>query len=233
MRPIIISVLGSPSSVAAKIVEQLVTAGATAYNGFPSRLNLQTPLVVNWAQGGDKFYELSRLARAGVPTPRHSQAPLPGWIPRRRHHQEALDFTNPPECGDFWTEPTYTDNEFRVHVIHGSAFRIQHKYLQNGVHPLVKYGVPIRNHSLGWTFNPNPDFPRAVLELVRDAARAAVRALGYDMGAVDVGFIWPDAFGRASGEAGKPVVFEINTRPSMDEYTRTAYVQALLKLASQ
>lgn len=225
MRAISIQVPGSSSTVA-KVVEQLKAAGANAsYNGPVPR----GALVVRWGIGGPKLTELGYLTRAGVPTPRYSSEPVRGWLPRRMHHAEAKDFTNPPTIGDFYTEPVFTNHEFRVHVIHDFAFRTQYKALPEGTRALVYNGVPIRNHSLGWKFDPNPHrrFTEATLNLMRDTSRAAVRAMGYDMGAVDVGLI----VGSNGHIPDRAVVFEVNTRPSMDEYTRQAYVDALLQLA--
>lgn len=223
LKPIVIYVPRA-SSVVSQIVEQLNGDGAEAYCNPESRP--RNAVVVDWGMGGNKYAELRALAQSRVPCPRHSSAPAPGWIPRRRNHHEARDFTNPPgvsEPGVFWTEPVQTEHEFRVHVIHDQAFRTQYKYLPDGVTPLVKYGVPIRNHSLGWKFDPHSHrrFAPGVLNQITDAARAAVRALGYNFGVVDVGL------------NSHPVVFEINTRPDMDEYTRTAYVQVLKQLAAR
>lgn len=104
--------------------------------------------------------------------------------------------------------------EFRVHVFGGQPIFTQEKLRKRGVEDANKY---IRSHGRGWCFvfrhlvdNPVPD------ETIATGVEA-VKALGLDFGAVDVG--WHPDTGTT--------VFEVNTAPGLEESSLAAYTEAL------
>lgn len=74
----------------------------------------------------------------------------------------------------------------------------------------------VRSHSRGWIFAE----ARAEFGKERVLATEAIKALGLDFGAVDIG-IAPD---------GNSVVFEVNTAPGLEGRTLNAYVDFLREL---
>lgn len=156
------------------------------------------------APTGNKFTELATLQRAGVPAPRVSLAREMGWLSRRRSHQDGNDLANPSPRGDYYVEKVETSHEFRINVFMGRAFRtgLKHPYRPDH-HPFIR----TKPHGWTWTYSQQAldelSFER---QAFRAAAVKAVQALGYDFGAVDVGRR-PD---------GSPVVFEVNSAPTLE-----------------
>lgn len=119
------------------------------------------------------------------------------------------------------------DAEFRVHVWGGVAFwgqiRVPIEDTEN------KYYRPspdrrIRTSSNGWTLNVyNRDMP-AICKLT---ATEAIRALGLNFGAVDIG--WKR--GRANSME-RVTVYETNTCPELSDRTCAAYVEQIRRILS-
>jgi hypothetical protein len=99
-----------------------------------------------------------------------------------------------------WCERVECDEEYRVHVINGRCIKISEKVGGIGW---------VRNHRNQWTFRV-PVLPRDERGPLRDAARAAVKALGLDFGAVDVG---------RNSRTGEVWCFEVNTAPALTDST--------------
>lgn len=183
-----------------------------APDGVCQYLNARAPI-------GNKYVELAIMAKAGVPTPRSSTVKVDGWWARRHSHHSGNDLLASLPVGDYYVEPVATDAEARVHVFRDDAFRIGVK-VPNHPEPHVQ----IRTQLGGWGL----DYARHAVHsskisrsAVREAAVAAVKALGYDFGAVDVGF---------SSHNG-PVVFEVNSAPGLEGVTIRRYGERFLTYA--
>ena len=162
------------------------------------------------AQGvGTKLDELITLTQQGVPTlelgvPNRSMlyddwADDEEWVPRRFTHARGNDIVNPPYFADYYTKKEEFVNEIRIHSFDGRSIRAAWRVpARDDHHPWC------RSKQCGWKFSyGRADSP--VRQAHRDAAHAAVKALGLDFGAVDVGI-------RADGS---PVVIEVNRAPGL------------------
>lgn len=119
-----------------------------------------------------------------------------------------------------YTVYTPKKREFRVHIVisanHLVPYVAEKKQRLEGKRPEgnEKY---IRNHENGWVFCKNPEnVPPEVLE----EAYKAVQALGYQFGAVDIG--WHPETG--------PCVYEVNSAPGVDNTTAEWYAQQFTSL---
>lgn len=160
------------------------------------------------AQAGsiNKLNQLQALARAGVSVPQTSRTQREGWLARRVSHQDGDDLRNPTGA-DYYTEMVPSTHEYRMNVFNGDVFRTGLKIPKRGVeaHPFIRTG------SGGWTWTYDQDALNRTgrpesRRPFRDAAVAAVRALGYDFGAVDIG----------RRNSGGPVVYEVNSAPALE-----------------
>ena len=180
--------------------------------------------VINWTgaplEGADlnaaaftnKLTQLEKLQEAGVLVPGFCAAggafpdipPYPGWLGRRSNHKKGRDFRGhyAPKMPDFYVEPLILTQEKRLHVFKRpqGAFcviRTATKVPIEGeeTHPWV------RSHETGWKLS----YTGGSTEAERRAATSAVRALGLDFGAVDIGTF-----------CGTPLVLELNTCPGID-----------------
>lgn len=121
--------------------------------------------------------------------------------------------------------PLYTKyvkkaDEYRVHVFGGEVLDVQQKRKRQEV-PNDEVDYQIRNLAGGWVFcRDNVDCPDSVREL----AVSAVRALGLDFGAVDIGFNRHDGIGY---------VFEVNTAPGVEGTTLDKYYAAFAQQIPQ
>jgi D-alanine-D-alanine ligase-like ATP-grasp enzyme len=112
-----------------------------------------------------------------------------------------------PLDAPLYTKYVKRKSEFRVHVFRGAIIDVQEKKKRRGVE--VDYRV--RNFDNGWVFcREDVHCPGAV----GDAAIDAVRVLGLDFGAVDVG--WNERKQEA-------YVFEVNTAPGIEGTTLEKY----------
>ena len=121
--------------------------------------------------------------------------------------------------------PLYTKyvkkaDEYRVHVFGGEVLDVQQKRKRQEV-PNDEVDYQIRNLAGGWVFcRDNIDCPSSVREL----AVGAVRALGLDFGAVDIGF---------NRHNGVGYVFEVNTAPGVEGSTLDKYYAAFAQQLPQ
>lgn len=118
---------------------------------------------------------------------------------------------SPMEC-PLYTKDTKAKFEYRIHVFKDLIIDSQQKKKRNG----HEGGISgIRNHDNGWIYaREGVTFPIPVLE----QAIKAVRALGLDFGAVDVGYNESEA---------KAYVYEVNSAPGLHNTTLALYTNAI------
>lgn len=193
--------------------------------GFvPGAINGQANLL----EGKD---QLLALQDAGIPTPHFTfqSAGATGglWLARKSAHTQGKDIIPVGQRvrgrrrwqdSDMFVQ--YVPNvvrEWRFHILKGESIARALKVWSGGgpeptTHPII------RSRRLGWHMRHDVDPPKAI----REAAKAACKAVGYDLGAVDV-------LELADGQA---CVLEVNSRPALrDEYTLEKYVKAFKALA--
>lgn len=179
--------------------------------------------VMNGTPVGSKAGELRRLIAAGIPAPDMRTQPPPEaeadtWLPRSSHHTGGVDLLRGVDRPDFWTRRLQLDDEFRVHIVDGHSICVGRK---------VRSGeaahVWVRSRLAGWTLSFDEE-ARAASEgrAIRRWAKAAVAALGYDFGAVDVGI----------DNEGHTRVLEVNSAPGLSEYTARHYAAAIMRRVS-
>lgn len=133
---------------------------------------------------------------------------------RTYHHTQARDLLH-PRHPDFWVERIDTVREHRIHVFDNEVIRVQTKQPTPGEQPHPW----IRSASSGWTLVARPDLTALVPRGARSIAKQAVRALGYEFGAVDL----------AVKTDGGIVVWEVNTQPGMGDGTADVYARILMQ----
>jgi len=110
-----------------------------------------------------------------------------------------------------YTVKTKHKHEYRVHVFRGQVLDIQMKRKRND----AIGGTGIRNHANGWVYARAEIAPPEELLL---SSINAVRLLGLDFGAVDIGHRVID---------NKFFVFEVNTAPGLEGTTLDKYSKAI------
>jgi glutathione synthase/RimK-type ligase-like ATP-grasp enzyme len=110
-----------------------------------------------------------------------------------------------------YTVKTKHKHEYRVHVFRGQVIDIQMKRKRNG----AVGGTGIRNHANGWVYARAEITPPEELLL---SSINAVKLLGLDFGAVDIGHRVID---------NKFFVFEVNTAPGLEGTTLDKYSKAI------
>jgi glutathione synthase/RimK-type ligase-like ATP-grasp enzyme len=154
------------------------------------------------------------LAKAGIPVPAHSLEKRPGWLARRYSHMEANDLLAGLTYGDYYVQYVPTVREHRIHVYDGRSIRVAMK------EPRTPNPNPrFRSWQAGWKLVASPANTGLLPPGARDLAAKAVKALGYEFGAVDVG----------TQENGKPIVWEVNSQPGIEGGTVKAYAHAILR----
>lgn len=173
------------------------------------------PVVRNSRGPIGKIEELRAYVSESVPTVRWTAASArpEGWLARTRQHQEGRDLSADLSRGDYYVmREEDVVREFRIHVLHERSIRAAVKVAGEGAHSWI------RSHRLGWRLDYGQECQRQLSSIVRETAKAAVRALGYDFGAVDIGL-------RTDGS---PVVFETNSAPGLENHnTALAYARHL------
>ena len=115
---------------------------------------------------------------------------------------------------ELFTEYIPNEREYRLHVCGGVVISVQRKYLER---PGLNGQGYIKNHDHGYVFKtPEKDLNTSR----KEAAVAAVEALGLDFGAVDM----------VVGEDNKEYVLEVNTAPALSPLRIRAYADALKKV---
>lgn len=129
----------------------------------------------------------------------------------------------------WWSRYAPSISEWRLHVFDGLVIARGLKYFAGNAGPLVANAtavpeVVIRSRSRGWLMRHDADPPRGL----RKIAKAAVEALRYPRGAVDM-LVTTDRVPTKEHplEITEVIVLEVNLMPAMDNYTRTAHVEAI------
>ena len=113
----------------------------------------------------------------------------------------------------YWYVPIFhKEREYRVHVLWGRVIKLQRK------HPHDPESIVWSNESSHFE-RVNKDNPS--YRGINDIGVRAVRALGLDMGAVDVGVR------RFKKDDEECIVFEVNTAPSLNQETAERYAVAI------
>jgi hypothetical protein len=145
------------------------------------------------------------------------------WLARKRNHSQGKDIIpvgaklrkrRDWRDSDFFVK--YVPNvvrEWRFHILAGKCIaRATKVWAGNGPEPTV--APIIRSRRLGWHMRHDLEPHKSL----RKVAKAAVKAVGYELGAVDL----------LELNDGSAVVLEVNSRPAIrDEYTLAAYAAAL------
>lgn len=110
-----------------------------------------------------------------------------------------------------YTVKTKHKDEYRVHVFKGKVLDVQKKKKRKG--NTISSGI--RNASNGWVYCRNDI---SIPDSLQSIAIEAVRLLGLDFGAVDIGHRVID---------NKYFVFEVNTAPGLEGLTLDKYAKAI------
>ena len=172
-------------------------------------------------QGSD---QLQRLKDADINVPDFTLDPETAafWVAkglmvfgRLDNHTQGKDILGPTQAEfynrDYWVKmiPNITE-EWRIHVV-GERSVARGKKIFTG-----RASVPpcVRSRRRGWTMIHNVEPSQAL----RQAARAAVVALGYNFGAVDL----------VLTDKSEVFVLEVNKQPGLDNYTANSYAAAFV-----
>jgi len=110
---------------------------------------------------------------------------------------------------EFFVKYIPKEAEFRVHVLGDEVVNICKKVHSKSVE---KHHPHVWCSPRGWTL---VDYEGKFLDKLKDVGKKAVKALGYDFGAVDIGL----------GKDGKFYVFEINSAPRLNKARRSFYAK--------
>lgn len=170
----------------------------------------------------DAVQQFEKLRAAGLTVPDwHTTPPVHGlvFMGRNLRHTQGRDIRFPRrrrnwlrDC-DFFVDWVPSFNEWRIHVW---KKRVIARGIKHYTGTKGKAKFEIRSRRKGWRLRHDIDPPQAV----RDAARKAVAALGYDFGAVDLLIRDPD---------DAIVILEVNSAPGLDNYTADRYVKAITR----
>lgn len=191
-----------------------------------------------------KGQALRIMSEAGVPTPRlfglHAALDELGRLPaavvlvgRSTAHRAGSGFWLCRSRADVlharargashWLEYIHPAREFRVHIVHGLSVKLTEKLCVGCAEDRNDPNPAIRSHAHGWLqMSPRPDAHRVSL---REAAKAAVAALGASHGAVDILL-----------QGARIYVLEVNAAPALTDPgtdTLDRYAQAFLRHARQ
>lgn len=163
---------------------------------------------LNAAQFLNKKSQLLKLKQAGVPTLEISDTPKEGYIGRSINHQGGRDLIN--NTGrDYYTKKVTFDREVRIHIFKDKSIHAGLKVAQPNAHPWI------RSYDTGWRISYA--HAKDIANSRRELAKQAIKALGLDFGAVDIGVIKGD----------KALVLEVNTAPGIEGETLEAYVDRI------
>lgn len=181
------------------------------------------------ALAANKLQSLRAMKEAGVNVPRFDITPTGfregSTILGRRtsgYGGRDIEILDGPHTraiySDFFTEYVPCVREMRLHIFRGELIGAQNKrYEGDGNEDSIR----IRNHDNGYVFVPliesRPNASRI------EAGVSALKALGLDFGAVDLGIT----------EDGKEVVFEVNSAPGLSERFLDIYTEAIREWSQQ
>lgn len=185
--------------------------------------------VLNKTIESNKLRELQKLKERNVACPEFttdSNAVGMAWIKRRANHQGGSDLLNPPLRPDYWVKKYDFVNEFRVHIVRmwegPTSVRAGIKVprttgFTSTPHPWIK------SYDAGWMLDYGSRCQTALKQKTRDAAKAALDALGLDFAAIDIGVL----------ADGTPIVLEANRAPGNEGNTTKIYAQKFISLANR
>jgi len=138
------------------------------------------------------------------------------WLPRRNNHVGGSDLLRAPVAPDYYSKKENIVEEYRLHMFNGKSIRAgikrQRQQAPNGQpsHPWI------RSFDAGWVIAYEGFRSTAPM---RELAAKAVKALGLDFGAVDMGKLTDGSF----------IVLEVNRAPGVENNTSVAYADAIIK----
>jgi glutathione synthase/RimK-type ligase-like ATP-grasp enzyme len=170
-----------------------------SHNGVPTvEWTLDVDVALQWFSHGDVVVQRNTATGQGGAGIVVCDPTLPGNVA-------------PTAAGVLFTKYFKRKQEFRIHVWGNDVLDIQLKKKRRG----EEADPRIRSHNNGWVFcREGVVCP----EQVSTAAVEAVRALGLDFGAVDIG--WNERKQTAA-------VFEVNTAPGVEGTTLDRYVSKI------
>ena len=199
---------------------------------FPNARYINDPEAV--VHACDKIASLRIFAYTGVPHPDFTtdRAVASQWwedglgvVARtllRAHSGRGIVLCSREDGKELPRAPLYTKyikkaEEYRVHVMAGKVIDVAQKRKRREVdNDEVNY--QIRNARNGWVYcRDDVECPNTVLA----AAVDAVRSLGLDFGAVDVGY---------NVKRNEPCVYEVNTAPGVEGTTLDRYKEGFAEL---
>ena len=143
-------------------------------------------------------------------------APLGEWLGRLKNHVGGNDLLIPTTTPEYFVKKEDFTREYRIHSFLGRSLRAGAKQHREGItnpHPWI------RSWDGGWRIVYDGV---TVKQRHRDIAHKAVKALGLDFGAVDIG---------ERGD-GTLVVLEVNRAPGLEGGTVDAYARAIERFKS-
>jgi hypothetical protein len=146
------------------------------------------------------------------------------WVGRTNNHTGGADLLTPTTAPDYFVKKETFVNEYRIHSFLGRSIRGGRKGLRDGFSLDGANGTRrasnwVRSWDGGWKINYDGE---TVKQKHRDIAHDAVRALGLDFGAVDIG----------ERQDGSLVVLEVNRAPGLEGGTITVYSNAVTNWAN-
>jgi glutathione synthase/RimK-type ligase-like ATP-grasp enzyme len=195
---------------------------------FPNARYINDPECV--VHSSDKVATARIFAQTGVPSPEATtdMEAARAWLGggdtiverhlRRGHAGRGVRIVSPDSGlalrpSALFTKYVKKADEYRVHVFNGQVIDVSQKKKRREVdNDRVNYQV--RNAGNGWVYCREGVFAP---DCVRDAATLAVRSLGLDFGAVDVGY---------NLKKDEPCVYEVNSAPGLEGTTLTRYLNS-------
>jgi hypothetical protein len=204
---------------------------------------MERDLQIVWGREMDKFAQIQKLGMAGIPIPwftsdcevARGKRDLGSIVwGRKFNHTQGRDIKTDPSVrgwarSDYWVEVIEdVKDEWRIHVMDGLVIHSERKHHPDG----CPHGYPptstdwgparvvyceqcdrIRSRRNGWRMTRDRKPSKALMDL----AKAAVKTLEWDLGAVDV----------IEKTDGNGVVLEVNSRPGLDNRTARQYLKGI------
>jgi len=174
--------------------------------------------ILNGKGSGTKLHAALALAGQGIPTIKVSTfKESDSFVGRLNDHEGGNDLLHPPTNPDFWVRMDPIVKEYRVHSFCGKAIRSGVKVHRDGFpNPNPK----IRSYDAGWKIKYD-NFEST--SKMRGLAHKAVKVLGLDFGAVDIGEF----------ADGSLMVLEVNKAPGIEGGSIAAYTRSVQKWLEQ
>lgn len=161
---------------------------------------------------GDAVTRLQRLQNAlAQPVPVGRRVPAGDWVGRVNNHMGGTDLLTPPPTPDFYVKKLALVKEYRIHSFDGLSIRAGSKQPREG---FANPHAWVRSYDGGWRIVYDGFKSK---EKMRDLAASAVKALGLDFGAVDIGELADKSL----------VVLEVNRAPGISDGSAKAYANAI------